>query len=192
MKLIQLGIPGVWLAESKIFHDDRGNFREWFHYNEIKKQLGIEFLVKQANTSVSNKNVIRGIHYSLFSGGQAKWITCTNGSLLDVVIDIRPDSPTFLKKIYVELNSRVPTSLLISSGFGHGFLSFEDSTVVTYLLNSQYQPEFEHRIMPTDTKLNINWNFRNTNEPEYVISNEDKSAFSLDEMQLAGLLPNFF
>jgi dTDP-4-dehydrorhamnose 3,5-epimerase len=192
MKLIQLGIPGVWLAESNIFHDDRGNFREWFHYNEIKQQSGIEFLVKQANTSVSNKNVIRGIHYSLFSGGQAKWVTCTNGSLLDVVIDIRQDSPTFLKKIYVELNSKVPTSLLISSGLGHGFLSFQDNTVVTYLLNSEYQPEFEHRILPTDTKLDINWNFQNKNDTEYIISNEDKSACTLVEMEKAELLPKFF
>ena len=101
MKLTPLDIDGVWLAESPVWSDNRGFFREWFKCEDVKAATGIDFSIQQANISQSQRGVIRGIHYSLAPQGQAKWITCVQGSILDVVVDIRPKSPTYKKYIYI-------------------------------------------------------------------------------------------
>jgi len=99
MKLTPLGIEGVWVAESPVWRDDRGFFREWFKAEDIKKVTGRNFSIEQANISVSSAGTLRGIHYSIAPRGQAKWITCVSGSIKDVIVDIRPDSQTFGKWI---------------------------------------------------------------------------------------------
>ena len=92
MKLTPLGIEGVWLAESPIWSDDRGFFREWFKSEDIRNETGRDFGIEQANISLSSRGTLRGIHYSVAPRGQAKWITCVVGSIKDVIVDIRPDS----------------------------------------------------------------------------------------------------
>ena len=189
MKFQQLGIQGAWLVESEVFDDARGSFREWFKSEEIKNATGIDFLVAQANVSTSARGVIRGIHYSLAPEGQAKWITCTNGRILDVIVDLRPDSPTYKRVEYVELESTSGRAIFLTTGLGHGFISLEDNSVVTYLLSSPYSPEFEFEIQPIDSDLNINWKVDSILESSYLLSTKDLKAPTLAERLSEGKLP---
>lgn len=189
MNLTPLGIEGVWLAETPVWSDDRGYFLEWFKSNEVLEKTGFDFSVKQANISLSNKGVIRGIHYSLAVGGQAKWVSCLSGSIVDVVVDIRPGSPTYKKVEYFELKVGDGKALLIGPGLGHGFIALEDKTAISYLLTSQYSPEFEYGIHPMDPELKIDWHLNSLSGIDPIFSAKDAAALTLAERQVRGELP---
>jgi dTDP-4-dehydrorhamnose 3,5-epimerase len=189
MDLTPLSIEGAWLAESPVRKDDRGIFREWFKREEIELKTNFDFSAAQANISVSNKGVIRGIHYSVASEGQAKWITCVSGSILDVVVDLRPNSPTYKKIEYVNLNGDDGRSLLISNGLGHGFLSLEENSTIAYLLSSRYSPENELEVVPTDTDLRINWYLQLVGGSGLILSTKDAHAPTLKEREQNNQLP---
>ena len=184
MKMEELAIKGAWLATSPIFEDERGLFREWFKSADINNAAEEAFEVMQANISVSHKGVLRGIHYSLADEGQSKWITCVAGSIWDVIVDIRPSSPTYKKWVGVNLNAFCGDSILISAGLGHGFIALEDNTIVTYLLTSPYSPVEEHEIYPLDLELGISWPIENP-----VLSRKDLQAKTLSQMLSDGKLP---
>ena len=189
MKFQQLGIQGAWLVESEVFDDARGSFREWFKSEEIKNATEIDFSVEQANVSSSNRGVIRGIHYSLAPEGQAKWVTCTTGRILDVIVDIRPESPTYKRVEYVELDCTSGRATFLGPGLGHGFISLVDNSVVAYLLSSPYSPEFEFAIQPTDVELNIDWQVDSILKSSYLLSAKDLKAPTLAERLSEGTLP---
>jgi dTDP-4-dehydrorhamnose 3,5-epimerase len=189
MDLTPLSIEGAWLAESPVHKDDRGIFREWFKREEIERKTKFNFSPAQANISISNKGVIRGIHYSIAPEGQAKWITCVNGSILDVVVDIRPNSATYKRIEYVHLNGDDERSLLISHGLGHGFLSLEENSTVAYLLSSQYSPENELEVVPTDKDLNIDWHLQLVGGSGLILSTKDAQAPTLKEREQNNQLP---
>jgi dTDP-4-dehydrorhamnose 3,5-epimerase len=186
MKLTPLGIKGVWLAESPVWSDDRGYFREWFRREQIKNSTGRDFGIEQANISLSSTGTLRGIHYSIAPRGQAKWITCVSGSIKDVIVDIRSDSPTFRKWIEVELNGDSGKAVFISEGLGHGFLALQDNTAVAYLVSSPFSPTDEFEINPLDEKIGINWGMELSN---LKISDKDKNAPTLTERLAEGKLP---
>jgi dTDP-4-dehydrorhamnose 3,5-epimerase len=170
-KLTSLSIEGSWLFESLSHGDDRGYFREWFKSSVVTEALGREFNVSQSNLSRSKKGVVRGIHFSMAPSGQAKWVTCANGALWDVVVDIRPKSPTFKRWEAVELRAEEGKSLLISEGLGHAFLSLEDDTVISYLLTTPYSPKDEFAINPQDPEIDIKW-------PDMQLLFSDKDAIA--------------
>jgi dTDP-4-dehydrorhamnose 3,5-epimerase len=186
MKLTRLGIEGVWLAESPVWSDDRGFFREWFKSEDLKKVTGIDFGVEQANISLSSKGTLRGIHYSIAPRGQAKWITCIAGSIKDVIVDIRPYSKSFGQWIEVELSGDSGKAVLISEGLGHGFLALEDNTAVAYLVSTPFSPNDEFEINPLDEKVGVNWGMEII---EFKISDKDKNAPTLIERLAEGKLP---
>ena len=187
MKLTQLYIQGAWLAEFPIWSDDRGFFREWFKTDDIENEIDRDFCVEQANISSSSKGSLRGIHYSLAPNGQAKWITCVNGSIKDVVVDIRPNSKTFGKWLSVELSGSSGKALLISEGLGHGFLSLEENSIVVYLVSSAFSPSEEYAINPFDENIGIDWGSDST----YLkISEKDRIAPTLLEQKELGKLPS--
>jgi dTDP-4-dehydrorhamnose 3,5-epimerase len=186
MKLTPLGIEGVWLAESPVWSDDRGFFREWFKSEDIKKETGRDFGIEQANISLSSRGTLRGIHYSVAPRGQAKWITCVAGSIKDVIVDIRPDSKSFGQWIEVELRGDSGKAVLISEGLGHGFLALEDNTAVAYLVSTPFLPTHEYEINPLDEKIAINWGMEIS---ELKISDKDKNAPTLAERLAVGKLP---
>lgn len=186
MKLTQLDIQGAWLAESPIWSDDRGFFREWFKTDDIENEIDRGFYVEQANISSSSKGSLRGIHYSLAPSGQAKWITCVNGSIKDVIVDIRPNSKTFGKWLSVELSGSSGKALLISEGLGHGFLSLEENSIVVYLVSSAFSPSEEYAINPLDEYIGIDWG----SDSAYLkISEKDRIAPTLLEQKELGKLP---
>jgi dTDP-4-dehydrorhamnose 3,5-epimerase len=186
MELTPLGIEGAWLAESPVWSDDRGFFREWFKYEDIENATGKKFLIEQANISLSSKGTVRGIHYSTSPRGQAKWVTCVAGSIRDVVVDIRPDSKTFGKWVTVELSGGSGKAVYISEGLGHGFIALEENTAVTYLISTPFSPSHEFEINPLDEEVGINWGM---NLGELKFSDKDKNAPTLAQRLIEGKLP---
>jgi dTDP-4-dehydrorhamnose 3,5-epimerase len=184
MQFEKMEIDGAWLAHSPSFVDSRGTFHEWFKSSEIERAIGETFSVAQSNISISAKGAIRGIHYSLAPQGQRKWITCVSGSIWDVIVDIRPTSPTFKKWIGVQLNSSSGRSIYVSEGLGHGFISLEENSAVSYLMSSPYSPDEEYGINPFDLVLNISWPILPA-----LLSEKDANAKSLEELFHSGKLP---
>jgi dTDP-4-dehydrorhamnose 3,5-epimerase len=186
MKITPLGIDGAWVAESPVWNDDRGFFREWFKSEDIKVATGRDFGIEQANISLSSAGTLRGIHYSLAPLGQAKWITCVAGSIQDVIVDIRPDSKTFCQWIDVALEGDSGKAVLISEGLGHGFLALEDNTAVAYLVSTPFSPADEFEINPLDQKIGVKWGM---DLNSLKISGKDKIAPNLVERLTEGKLP---
>jgi len=186
MKLTPLAIEGAWLAESPVWSDDRGFFREWFKSEDVKAATGRDFRIEQANISLSSAGTLRGIHYSIAPRGQAKWITCVTGSIQDVIVDIRPDSKTFGKWVDVELKGDSGKAVLISEGLGHGFLALENNTLVAYLVSTPFSPTDEFEINPLDEKIGIDWR---VDRSKLRISEKDRRAPSLAWRLNEGKLP---
>ena len=186
MKLTSLGIEGAWLAESPVWSDERGFFREWLRAEDVKAVTGIDFSIQQANISQSRHGVIRGIHYSLAPQGQAKWVTCVNGAIRDVMVDIRKSSPTFGKSFFVDLEELDGRAVLMDAGLGHGFASLASSSTIAYLLSSPYSPTHEFEINPLDPKLGIDWG---VDPSDALLSEKDKNAPTLDNQLAEGKLP---
>jgi dTDP-4-dehydrorhamnose 3,5-epimerase len=176
MKVIPLAIAGAWLIESPVFPDERGLFREWFKAEALKENGIPEFEVRQANTSISHEGVIRGIHFSDEVTGQAKIVTCSSGSILDVIVDLRPGSESFCQFVSLKLSANEGKAIYISKGLGHALQALEDNSTITYLLDKEYDPKMEFAIHPLDPDLNIPWPNQNPN-----ISEKDRSAKTIKE-----------
>ena len=187
MKLTPLGIEGAWLAESPIWKDDRGLFREWFKSVDIKDAIGRNFEIEQANISLSSLGTLRGIHYSIGPRGQAKWITCVLGSIKDVIVDVRPDSKSFGQWIEVELSGDSGKAVFISEGLGHAFLALEDISAVAYLVSTPFSPTDEFEINPLDPEIGIEWG---ASPEDLKISSKDLNAPTLELLRSIGKLPN--
>ena len=187
MELNPLGIEGAWVAESPVWGDERGFFREWFKNSDISRATGRDFSVAQANISSSARGVVRGIHYSLAEGGQAKWVTCVSGSIRDVIVDIRLSSPTYGKSVVVELSSASGNAVFIGEGLGHAFVSLEDASTVAYLVSSPFSPTDEYEINPLDPELGIDWGMP---LGELRLSPKDAAAPSLQALLALEKLPD--
>lgn len=183
-----LDISGAFLISNPVFSDSRGFFREWFKTQEMCKFSGFRFELQQANLSKSKLNSIRGIHFTNTTDGQAKIITCANGRMVDLIIDLRIGSPTYLKHIFVNLSDSDGCSIFLSEGLGHGFLSLEDATIVTYLVNKSYMPEKEYSLNPFDEEIGIAWNEYGPVE-SFILSEKDKFAPKLVDLRNAKKLP---
>jgi len=186
MEFTPLGIDGAWLGSSKVWHDERGHFREWFQVEEIAQATGMKFDVAQANISESKSGVVRGIHYSIAPKGQGKLVTCVSGKIKDVIVDLRTKSSTFGNSVECVLDGGSGEFLLIGIDLGHGFVSLEDQTVVTYLLTSSYSPDQEFGVNPLDPQLAISWGVK---QSEMTLSLRDSSSPKLSEQLFLGHLP---
>ncbi|MGN5237898.1 MULTISPECIES: dTDP-4-dehydrorhamnose 3,5-epimerase family protein [unclassified Rhodococcus (in: high G+C Gram-positive bacteria)] len=191
MQYRELKIAGAWEITPKQFGDDRGVFLEWFKQSSFIEATDRELDLAQANCSVSAAGVLRGIHYADAPPGQAKYVTCASGSVLDVVVDLRVGSPTFGQWDSVLLDTVDRRAIFLSEGLGHGFLALEDHSTVMYLCSTGYAPEREHEVHPLDPAIGIEWP---TVGPggrvlEYELSPKDRAAPSLAEAHAAGRLP---
>jgi dTDP-4-dehydrorhamnose 3,5-epimerase len=184
MNFEKMGIEGAWITYSQPHDDQRGSFKEWFRSDDSLSETGFEFNVKQSNVSKSKRGVIRGIHYSLHPSGQWKWITCVSGSVLDVVVDIRPDSQTFKSVKQVKLTEHNGLGVLIQGSLGHAFQAQSDNAIMVYNLNSAYAPKFEYEINPLDAEIGIDWPISDS-----IISPKDSSAPNLAERRAESKLP---
>jgi dTDP-4-dehydrorhamnose 3,5-epimerase len=182
-----LDIDGAWLLAPRIHTDERGSFLEWFRAAEFDADIGYRMDVAQANCSVSRRGVIRGIHFSDVPPGQAKYVTCASGAIIDVVVDLRVGSPGFGRWQAVQLDDEKRRALFISEGLGHAFVAVSDQATVLYLCSTPYAPGREHGVHPLDPAIGIAW----PADLEQVLSDKDSSAPSLAEAQSAGLLPAY-
>jgi dTDP-4-dehydrorhamnose 3,5-epimerase len=137
--------------------DNRGHFEEKFKLSSIERDLGRTFSVRQVNQSVSNKGVVRGIHWTIGSSGQAKYISCPEGILWDVVVDVRPESETFLRWEAVLLTPENGRSVLISEGLGHAFMSLQDGTVANYLCSAEFDPTKDLSANPLEPAFGVSF-----------------------------------
>ncbi|MFE7416421.1 dTDP-4-dehydrorhamnose 3,5-epimerase family protein [Rhodococcus sp. NPDC057529] len=189
----QLEVAGSWEITPTQFGDDRGVFVEWFKDPTFVGAVGQSLNLAQANCSVSASGVLRGIHFADVPPGQAKYVTCIRGSVLDVVVDIRVGSPTFGSWDSVLLDDVDRRAIYISEGLGHAFLSLEDGSAVVYLCSEGYSPGREHGINPLDPQLGIDSpTTSRSGEPlELILSEKDTAAPSLAEASASGLLPQY-
>ncbi|MBM9433858.1 dTDP-4-dehydrorhamnose 3,5-epimerase family protein [Flaviflexus equikiangi] len=191
MDITPLSISGAWHVESRQFADNRGTFLEAFHQPTFKEATGRSLSVAQVNTSVSAAGTIRGIHFADVPPSQAKYVFCTKGAILDVVIDIRTGSPTFGQYDTVLLDDVERNAIFISEGLGHAFISLEDGSVATYLCSTPYSPTREHGINPLCKTIGIEWptTDRGGNPITPILSDKDRDAPGLLAAQEQGLLP---
>lgn len=155
MQVKTTGFDGLIEIFPTIFEDDRGWFYE-FYKNDTFLKHGIEYDFVQENQSFSKKGVVRGLHFQRAPYGQAKLVTVLSGKVLDVVVDIRPTSPTFKQIYYCLLQSSDRNMLMIPDGFAHGFAALEDS-IFFYKCSNVYNKESEAGIRWNDPELNIDW-----------------------------------
>jgi dTDP-4-dehydrorhamnose 3,5-epimerase len=184
----ELSIPGAWEITPQIHTDSRGRFFEWFTDSGFTEFTGHRFDLQQANCSVSSSGVLRGVHFARLPPSQAKYVTCLHGSVFDVVVDIRIGSPTFGKWDAVVLDARAHRTVYISEGLGHAFLALEDDSTVMYLCSAGYAPGREHTINALDPALDIAWP---SVDAEPILSDRDREAPSLAQVQAEGLLPTW-
>lgn len=163
------------MIKNDLHGDDRGFFLESFNQKRIEEMAGIHLEVKQVNFAKSQKGVLRGLHYQLNPFAQAKLVGVIAGSVLDVVVDLRRESPTFGKKLEFIIDAP-NVNLLVPRGFAHGYEVLEENTVFYYAVDNFYSPENERGLHYADPFLDILW----TNNQK-LISNKDQANPSLKE-----------
>ena len=178
MKFIRTEIPDVIIIDPAVHGDERGYFVETFRQNKLEEFLGFKVNFCQDNESKSSRGVLRGLHYQLAPDAQTKLVRVIQGSVLDVAVDIRKDSPTFGQHIAVELTAENKRQLLVPRGFAHGFVVLEDDTVFAYKVDSYYSPENDRGIAFDDVDLNIDWQIPHV---ELNLSEKDKIQPKLHE-----------
>ena len=154
MKVTESGIKGVFIIEPDVYEDDRGFFMETFHNERYRKLLGINLDFVQDNISRSSKNVLRGMHFQK-NYPQGKIVSASRGEILDVVVDLRKDSPTYGTWESFKLSEQNKLQVWIPPGFAHGFLVMSDSADFEYKCTEYYHPEDEHCLMWNDPEVKI-------------------------------------
>jgi dTDP-4-dehydrorhamnose 3,5-epimerase len=185
-----LGIEGAWVFTPQVHTDNRGAFLEAFRGADFAAALGYRLDVAQVNSSVSRRGVIRGIHYADVPPGQAKYVTCVAGAILDVVVDLRAGSPGFGTWESVRLDEESRRAVFLAEGLGHGFQVLSESATVLYLCSTPYAHGREHGVNPRDPALGIGWQFESADDAP-VLSDKDDAAPKLDEALRAGQLPRY-
>ena len=163
-------LEGAWLIEPQPHKDSRGLFARTYCAREFREQGLLDHFV-QCNTSWNaHKGTVRGLHYQLPPSTEVKLVRCTAGALLDVIVDLRPGSPTYLQYVAVELTARNRFALYIPGMFAHGFQTLEEGTEVFYQMSEFYTPKLARGIRYNDPKLGIKWSL-----PVTSISDQDLS-----------------
>ncbi|HEX3962319.1 MAG TPA: dTDP-4-dehydrorhamnose 3,5-epimerase [Trebonia sp.] len=182
-----ISIDGAWTFTPTIHRDDRGHFLEWFRAAELLETHGVWPQTAQANCSVSRRGVIRGVHFASVPPGQAKYVTCVGGAILDVIVDLRIGSRTFGNWEAVRLDDIECRAVFLSEGLGHAFTALSDEATVIYLCSTPYTPGQEYGVYPLDPDIGIEW----PSDTAPVLSPKDAAAPTLDQARQAGLLPDY-
>lgn len=168
MEVKSTPIPDLYIIQPRVFEDDRGYFFESYSKAEFTKH-GIDVDFVQDNQSLSQKGVLRGLHFQNPPFAQGKLVRAIKGSIFDVAVDIRKTSPTYGQHFDIELTEKNRTMLWIPPGFAHGFLTLEDNTIFSYKCSNVYNKESEGSIVWNDSNLAIKWGINNP-----TLSEKDK------------------
>ncbi len=181
MTVKEAHIKGCFIIEPSIFEDERGGFYESYSKRNLEKHLGQKVDFVQDNQSISKKGVLRGLHYQKGNFAQAKLLRVIKGSVLDVVVDIRPKSETFGQHFKIELSENNNTALFIPRGMAHGFLAQEEETIFVYKCDNYYHKEAEAGFIYNDPSLGIDWKFPSD---KLILSAKDSILPTFKEAQL--------
>jgi dTDP-4-dehydrorhamnose 3,5-epimerase len=173
MTFTRLKITGAALITNDVFRDQRGAFEAAWETADLEKE-GIVFKPESACHSYNTKaGTLRGMHYQVMPYGQAKLVSCSSGAVYDVMVDLRPESPTYLLWDAVELSAASGKSIYIPAGCAHGFLTLQDNTIVTYLIEGAYNPQAAGAVRWNDNAIGIEWP---AVQGELVLSERDKNV----------------
>ncbi len=182
MNFIPTPLSGCFVIEPKIFEDDRGYFMESYNQNTFEKGIEQKVHFVQDNQSFSSKGVLRGLHYQTGEHAQAKLVRVIQGEVLDVVVDIRPESSTFGESFSILLSGENQKQLFVPRGFAHGFLVTSEKAMFFYKCDNFYNAPSEGGIIFNDSRLNIDWRFP---EDQLIISEKDKILPTLENAKKA-------
>jgi dTDP-4-dehydrorhamnose 3,5-epimerase len=188
VQIDELRIADAYAITPQQHRDERGVFLEWYRFDRLEEIVGHPLTLRQGNTSVSRKGVVRGIHYADVPIGQAKYVTVSAGAAVDFVIDIRTGSPTFGQWDSILLDDLDRRAVYISEGLGHCFVSLRDDTVLSYLVSDVYSPHREHAINPLDPDVGLDLPFEREG---LVLSPKDVEAPGIAQAEALGLLPSW-
>tara|TARA_R110002072_G_scaffold83655_4_gene189755 strand:+ start:4453 stop:4995 length:543 start_codon:yes stop_codon:yes gene_type:complete len=170
MKIEKTKIDGLLIIHPAVFEDERGYFFESYHKKKLI-EAGLDKTFVQDNLSKSMKNVLRGLHFQNPPFSQGKLVQVIKGTVLDIAVDIRKNSPTYGQHVAIELSEHNKTLFYLPPGFAHGFLTLEDETIFSYKCTQYYNKESEGSIRWNDSDLGINWGINDA-----IISEKDNLA----------------
>ena len=187
MRIKELAVSDAYVVEPVVHTDIRGSFWEWYRFDQLEEVVGHKLELRQANSSSSSKGVLRGLHFADVEPGQAKYVTCPSGAVIDFVVDIRTGSPTFGQWDSVRLDETNKYAVYISEGIGHAFVALTENAVVSYLVSGTYDPAKEHSINPMDPEIGLIF----PDELDLILSDKDLAAPTFAEAEKQGILPSW-
>lgn len=179
MKATETILKGCYLLEPTIFGDERGYFFESYNKKQFESLIGETVNFIQDNEAFSHKGALRGLHFQEGKHAQAKLVRVTQGSVIDVAVDLRPKSETFLKHIAVELSSENKKQLFVPRGFAHGYVVLSNTAVFNYKCDNWYHKASEGGVIYNDKDLNIDWQL---DPMQFIISEKDKLLPTVKEL----------
>ena len=180
MVVTKTNLEGCLIIEPQIFGDERGYFFETFNKEKFQKLTNLEIVFLQDNEAFSNKGILRGLHFQKGEYAQAKLVRVVKGKVLDVVVDLRPESKYFGKHFSIILSGENKKQLFVPRGFAHGYAVLEDNTIFCYKCDNYYNKESEDGVVFNDPELNIDWMLK---EEEIVLSEKDKELKTFNEFK---------
>lgn len=171
MNFKETNLKGCFIIEPKVFHDERGYFMESFNQQVFNKGIGQEVTFVQDNQSYSSRGVLRGLHYQCGEHAQAKLVRVLEGEVLDIAVDLRPDSETYGQSYSILLSEENKKQFYIPRGFAHGFIVLSEKATFFYKCDNFYNKESEGGLIYNDPSLAIDWGIP---ENELIISEKDK------------------
>ena len=188
MQFRELSIPHAFEFTPSVHGDPRGRFLEWYRFEALESAVGHPLQIKQANMSVSQRGVARGIHYASVPPGQAKYVTVSHGAVLDFIVDVREGSPTFGAWDSVLLDDESHRTVYLAEGLGHAFVTLSASATVTYLVSEVFSPTREVGLNLRDIDVGLVFP---AEAGELIISSKDADVASLADAAAAGMLPRW-
>jgi len=181
MTATETKLKGCFVLEPKVFNDTRGYFFESFNQNKFSELIGQQVKFVQDNESFSTKGVLRGLHYQTGKYAQAKLVRIIKGTVLDVVVDMRKDSPTFTEHFSIELSEDNKKQLFVPRGFAHGFIVLSDKAIFSYKCDNFYNKASEQGLRYDDPALGIDWKLSFS---EFIVSEKDLVLPTLSNISL--------
>lgn len=190
MKKIETGLKDCYIIEPDKFGDARGYYSPFFAEKNNIDQINMKGVVQGAR-SMSGKGIVRGLHFQKDPLAQSKLVECLKGEVLDVVVDVRKDSPSYLKWTSVHLTPENGRQLFIPRGFAHGFVSLKDDTLFQYLVDNDYSPKHEDGILWNDPKIGIDWELEKYGISEPLLSDKDKVRKPISDREDINIYTNY-
>lgn len=180
MKIIETKLKGCFILEPTTYKDERGLFYESYQKNRFDRCIGQKVDFVQDNVSISKKGVLRGLHFQKGNSAQSKLVQVLKGEVLDVIVDLREDSPSFGKHFKMKISSENKIAIFIPKGMAHGFLALTDDVIFSYKCDTLYNPISETGILYNDPTLYINWEMA---EEELILSEKDLKLPLLKDLE---------